>query len=89
MRILSLRSYVNGYTGFIEDEGSYTYFNFPRKGKLNRLLTYPKSDYSDYGHFLGGISRFFPSTAFLKEPVPITSCTMAELDRVFACISKK
>ncbi|MDY6988421.1 MAG: hypothetical protein SWQ30_10230 [Thermodesulfobacteriota bacterium] len=89
MRIISLRPYVNGYTGFIEDERSYAYFKFPRKGELNRLLIYPKSDYADYGHFLGGITRFFPSTAFLKEPVPLESCTISELDRIFACISKQ
>jgi len=89
MRLISLRPYVNGYTGFIEDERSYAYFSFPRKGKLKRMLTYKKVDFSDYGHFLAGISRFFPLTGFLKEPVPLESCTIAELDRIFAKISEK
>jgi len=89
MRIISLRPYVNGYTGFIEDEQSYAYFSFPRKGKLTRLIIYNKSDYADYGHFLGGITKFFPLSTFLKEPVPLKSCTIAELDRISAGIYEK
>jgi hypothetical protein len=89
MRIISLRAYVNGYTGFIEDEADYAYFNFPRKGRLKRLATYKKKDYSDYGQFLGGMSRFFPSTTFLQEPIPLEFCTIAELDRIFARISER
>ena len=82
MRVICLRSYSHGYMGFVEDDTSYTYFNFPRKGKLNALMKFHKSDYVDYGHFVGGITKFFPYNFFLKNPVVIESCTIEELDRI-------
>ncbi len=89
MRIISLRSYSSGYAGFIEETDSYVYFNFRRKGKLKRLLKYNKSNYTDYGHFVGGITKFFPYSFFLKKPVPLESCTIEELDRISKQISDR
>ena len=87
MKLICLRSYSNGYTGFIEERDSYVYFTFPRKGKLKKLLKYHKADYENYGHFIGGISRFFPFSFFLKEPVVLESITIKELDKIFRSTS--
>jgi hypothetical protein len=73
--------------GFLEDEKSYVYFNFPRKGVLTEVMRFDKTDYADYGHFMGGITKFFPYNFFLKNPVVIDSCTIEELDRVSEGIS--
>jgi hypothetical protein len=81
-RILSLRSYVNGYTGFIEEEDRYTFFQLSRNRGLTRIMEFDKSDYTDYGHFLGGITKFFPLNFFLKEPITVESISIPELDRI-------
>jgi hypothetical protein len=86
-RILCLRSYSNGYTGFMEEEDNYTFFQFSRNGKLTRVMEFDKSDYTDYGHFIGGITRFFPATFFLREPIPFESISIRELDRIFKQIN--
>jgi hypothetical protein len=82
VKILSLRSYSNGYTGFIEDKDCYIFFQFSRNGELTKIMEFDKSDYTDYGHFLGGITRFFPLNFFLKEPITIESVSISELDRI-------
>jgi hypothetical protein len=46
-------------------------------------MEFDKSDYTDYGHFLGGITRFFPLSFFLKEPITVESISISELDRIF------
>lgn len=81
-RVLCLRSYSNGYAGFMEDEQDYIYFNFTRKGGFKEIMRFPRSDYADYGHFVGGITRFFPYNFFLRPPVVIDACTIEELDRI-------
>jgi hypothetical protein len=83
MKLICLRSYSNGYTGFLEERDSYVFFKFPRKGKLIKLLKYHKADYENYSHFIGGISKFFPFSFFLKEPVVLESITITELDKIF------
>ena len=82
-KILSLRSYSNGYTGFIEEKDCYAFFQFSRKGELTKIMEFEKSDYRDFGHFLGGITKFFPLNFFLKEPITVESISIAELDRIF------
>ena len=82
MKLICLRSYSNGYTGFIEEKESYVFFKFPRKGKLEKLLKYHKADYKNYNHFIGDISKFFPFSFFLKEPVALETITIAELDKI-------
>jgi hypothetical protein len=81
-KILSLRSYSNGYTGFLEEKDRYIFFQFSRNGELTKIMEFDKSDYTDYGHFLGGITRFFPLNFFLKEPITIESISISELDRI-------
>jgi hypothetical protein len=87
MKILCLRPYCHGYSGFLENETDYLYFSFTPKGGLKELMTFPKSDYEDHGHFVGGITKFFPYNFFLKEPLSIESCTIEELDRISRHIS--
>ena len=82
-KILSLRSYAKGYTGFIEEEDRYTFFQFSRNGGLTRIMEFDKSDYTDYGHFLGGITRFYPLNFFMKEPITVESISISELDKIF------
>jgi hypothetical protein len=81
-KILALKSYTNGYTGFIEEEECYTFFQFPRNGELTKIMEFDKSDYTDYGHFIGGITRFFPLSFFMREPVSVESISISELDRI-------
>ena len=83
MKLLYLRCYSNGYTGFVEEKHHYVFFKFPRKGEIKKLLKYNKTDYNNYRHFIIGISRFFPYNLFLQEPVDLESLTIAELDRIF------
>jgi hypothetical protein len=71
----------------MEEEDSYIFFQYSRNGKLTRVMQFDKKDYTDYGHFLGGITRFFPSTFFLKEPIPFESISLGELDRIFKQIN--
>ena len=82
VKILCLRSYSHGYAGFMEDEHRYMYFNFPRHGELKELMTFHKCDYADYGHFVGGITKFFPHNFFLREPIPVEECTIEALDKI-------
>ncbi|MBW2259351.1 MAG: hypothetical protein JRF18_02695 [Deltaproteobacteria bacterium] len=46
-------------------------------------MKFDKSDYTDYGHFLGGIAKFFPLNFFLKELITVESISISELDRIF------
>jgi hypothetical protein len=82
-KILSLRSYSSGYTGFIEENDCYAFFQFSRNGELTKIMEFDKSDYTDYGHFFGGITKFFPLNFFLKEPITVESISISELDRIF------
>jgi len=63
------------------------FFKVSRNGKLTKLLEYNKNDYTDYGHFLANISRFFPANFFLQKPIPCETVSIAELDRIFEEIS--
>ncbi|MDM8550875.1 hypothetical protein QUF72_12380 [Desulfobacterales bacterium HSG2] len=83
MKLISLKSYRNGYTGFVEEKERYVFFNFSRKGKFKNLLEYSKADYTSYDHFLSVISKFIPRKSFFKKPIPFESMTIAELDRIY------
>lgn len=84
MRIISIKSYSNGYTGIFEEDNRYVLFNLSKKGKLKKLNEYNKEEFADYKHFVGMMSKFIPYSSFLKEPVKIESITIGELDRVAA-----
>jgi len=83
MKIISLRSYSQGYTGIIEEDDKYVFFILSKKGKIKKLLNYYKEDYPTYEHFVGVISKFAPASFFLKEPIYVQSMTIAELDKMY------
>ncbi len=86
MKIISIKSYSNGYTGIVEEDNKYVLFNLSKKGKLKKINEYNKEKYVDYNHFVGMMSKFIPHGSFLKEPVKVESITIEELDRVFSMI---
>jgi hypothetical protein len=71
----------------MEDETSYLYFSFTHKAGLKELMKFQKSDYESHGHFVGGITKFFPYNFFFREPFSIESCTIEELNRISKHIS--
>jgi len=83
MKIMCLRSYSHGYTGFMEEQGQYVFFQFPRRGKIRELLTYDKSQFTGYRHFVGGISKFIPHLFFLEQPIAVDPMTIHALDSIF------
>jgi len=84
MKIISIKSYSNGYTGIFEEDDKYVLFNLSKKGRLKRLNEYNKEEYVDYNHFVGMMSKFIPLGSFLKEPVKIRSITIEELEKAFS-----
>jgi len=83
MKIISPRSYSQGYTGIIEEDDKYVFFIVSKKGKIKKLLNYYKEDYPTYEHFVGVISKFAPASFFLKEPIYVQSMAIAELDKMY------
>ncbi len=83
MKIISIKSYRNGYTGIFEEDDRYVLFNLAKNGKLKKINEYNKEEYIDYNHFVGLMSKFIPRSSFLKETVQVESITIEELDRVF------
>jgi hypothetical protein len=89
MRLLSLRRYCNGYTGFLEEEESYIFFAIRRSGVFKRLMIIDRAAFDDYRHFLYVMGRFFPSSSFLREPFSLSATpSPAELDRLWS-VSKR
>ncbi|MDL1968664.1 MAG: hypothetical protein LWW97_08995 [Deltaproteobacteria bacterium] len=86
MKIISIKSYRNGYTGIVEEDDKYVLFNLSKNGRSKRLNEYNKEEYVDYNHFVGMISKFIPYGSFLKEPVKVESITIEEFGRVFSKI---
>ena len=82
MKIIGLKSYGNGYTGFLEEEDAYVYFIYYRHGKLKKLMKYNKADFTNYAHFVGIMTKFAPASFFLKEPIHLTSLSTTELDNL-------
>jgi hypothetical protein len=82
MKIICIRSYSNGYTGIVEENDRYVLFNLSKKGRLKKINTYNKEEFTDYNHFVGMMSKFIPYSTFLKEPVKIESITIEELDGI-------
>ena len=81
MRIIGLKAYQKGYTGFLENEEAYVFFN-TTKGKYRPVQAYPKSDFESFHHFTTLMSKFVTSAFFLKTPVDISAIDMGTLDRI-------
>ena len=81
MRIIGLKAYKKGYTGFLENEEAYIFFNTV-KGQYRPVQSYPKSDFESFHHFTTLMSKFVNSAFFLKTPVDISALDMETLDRI-------
>ena len=81
MRIIGLKAYKKGYTGFLENEEAYVFFN-TFKGQYRPVQLYPKSDFESFHHFTTLMSKFVNSAFFLKTPVYISTLDMETLDRI-------
>lgn len=81
MRIIGLKAYLKGYTGFLENEDAYIFFNTV-KGQYRAVHSYPKSDFESFHHFTTLISKFVNTSFFLKKPVEITHINMETLGRI-------
>ena len=81
MRIIGLKAYKKGYTGFLEKEEAYVFFNTVN-GQYRPVQSYRKSDFESFHHFTTLMSKFVSSTFFLKSPVDITAVDMDTLDRI-------
>lgn len=81
MRIIGLKAYKRGYTGFLENEDAYVFFNTVN-GQYRPVQSYPKNDYESFHHFTTLMSKFVNSAFFLEKPVDITTVDMETLDRI-------
>ena len=81
MRIIGLKSYKKGYTGFLENDEAYVFFNTVN-GQCREVQSYPKSDFESFHHFTTLMSKFVNSAFFLKTPVDITAVDMETLERI-------
>jgi hypothetical protein len=81
LRIIGLKAYKKGFTGFLENEEAYIFFNTV-KGQYRPVQSYPKSDFESFHHFTTLMSKFVNSAFFLKTPVDISTLDMETLDRI-------
>jgi hypothetical protein len=82
MKIICLKSYKSGYTGFLEERDRYVFFHLSRNGELKRLVEYDKSGYLDRKRFVSVMARYVPLGNFLEEPVPVEEVTVEALDKI-------
>ena len=82
MQLLALRPYASGFRGCLIDSREYSFFQYGRKGRLKILKSYPKSDFSDFYHFIAMMQKFMTSSSMIIPPVPIKELTLDELQRV-------
>ena len=83
MKVIALKKYSHGYSGFFEIEDRYVFFHFSN-GRYKVLQQYVKSDFENYDHFVDVIRKFVRSTFFLNCPETISDLNREELDRVYA-----
>ena len=86
LRIIGLKAYRKGYTGFLENEEAYVFFN-TFKGQYRPVQTYPKKDFESFHHFTTLMSKFATRAFFLKIPVEIAAVDMETLDRVHTSLT--
>ena len=83
VRIIGLKAYRTGYTGFLENDEAYIFFNTAR-GEYRPVQSYPKSDFENYHHFTTLMSKFVNQSFFLKTPVNIARADKETLDKIYA-----
>ncbi len=88
MWIVCLQKYRTGYRGFIEEPENYVMFQFSRRDGLQRLSLYPRSDFRDYTHFIGMMSRFVPSNRFFPAPMELNPPDPDGFERLWRILSR-
>jgi hypothetical protein len=83
MKLIGLKKYRHGYTGFLENAHDYAYFQFAR-GKFTLLQHFAKQDFQSHDHFVDVIRKFVHIGFFLEKPVEIEAVNEEELKRVAA-----
>ena len=83
VKIICLCSYANGYRGLLEEAHAYSFFQFPRDGRLTKLITYDKAAFPSQRRFVSGMGKFMPRRFFLEKPVTLASTSIGEMDAVF------
>ncbi|MDD2604725.1 MAG: hypothetical protein RBR20_03730 [Desulfobacterales bacterium] len=83
LRIICLQKYRSGYRGVIEEPENWVMFQFSHRHGLRRLTVYPRSDFRDYSHFIGMMSRFIPANRFLPIPATLNQANPAEFHRLW------
>ena len=82
MKVIALTKYSHGYSGFLELQDSYVFFQL--SGKEHKLIQrYPKSDYTSYEHFIDVIRKFTRASFFFNQPAQIVELSKEELSRIF------
>ena len=80
---MALTKYSHGYSGFLELDDSYVFFQL--SGKDYKFIQhYPKSDYTNYEHFIDVIRKFTRASFFFSQPARIEELSKNEIDRVYA-----
>ncbi|HDI59674.1 MAG TPA: hypothetical protein ENF48_04835 [Desulfobacteraceae bacterium] len=88
MRIICLQRYRSGFRGFIEEPENWVMFQFFRRHGLRRLAVYPRSDFRDYAHFIGMMSRFVPANRFLPTPVTLNQPDLDGFERLWRTLAE-
>jgi hypothetical protein len=81
MKIIGIKAYKNGYTGFAEEPDKYVFFSLSRKRGLKKLIEYDKGDFFSYERFLSVMARFVRLGFFLKKPITVGTLTIEELKK--------
>jgi hypothetical protein len=85
MRLIGLKAYQKGYTGCVEDEDAYIFFNFVHQ-TYKPIQSYPMHKFENRLHFISTMGKFMRTSFFFKEPIEITSITIESLNRCCAII---
>ena len=82
MQVIALTKYSHGYSGFLETDDSYVFFQVSNKN-YKLIQTYPKKDYTSYEHFIDVIRKFTRASFFFRHPAQILELSKEELDRIY------
>jgi hypothetical protein len=83
MELLYLRAHAGGFRGCAIDDQSYFFFQCSQKRGVRRLISYPKRDFQDIGHFMAMMQKFISPPQFLRPTIQVPELTMEALDRVY------
>jgi len=82
VKVIALKSYRTGYTGFLEEPDRYVFFTSARRGIIKSVMCYKKSDFFNHDHFLSVVTKFVPRSFFLEEGIEVESLSATDLDQI-------